>query len=66
MPRVKLTIRDEPYEVDERELEILRGQGLLEAVLDEPGVSPQTPAKTPVPPVPPVPAAAAGKPPEEQ
>jgi hypothetical protein len=34
MPLVKLTIRAEPIEVDERELAILRGQNILERVLD--------------------------------
>lgn len=34
MPLVKLTIREEPVEVDDGELAVLRGQNLIDRVLD--------------------------------
>jgi hypothetical protein len=53
VPLVKLTIRAEPVEVDDRELEVLRGQGLLEHVLDESspesGPGPAAPSPKPAP-----------------
>lgn len=44
MPLVKLTIREEPVEVDDDELAVLRGQNLIEKVLPDP--VPPVPAKS--------------------
>jgi hypothetical protein len=46
MPLVKLTIRDEPFEVPDDEVETLRAQGLLE---DDPA-KPEPPKPTLPPP----------------
>jgi len=51
MPLVKLTIKHEPVDVDEDEVENLRQQGLLESVLDEP--APEVPPKNGKPATPP-------------
>jgi hypothetical protein len=51
MPLVKTTLRAEPIEVDDTEVVMLRGSGLLEAVLDEPGqeTPPVAPRSKPAP-----------------
>ena len=48
MPLVKLTIRSEPLQVDDRELASLRGQGLVAEVLDAPKAA-DVPEPKPVP-----------------
>jgi hypothetical protein len=51
VPLVKLTIRAEPVEVDDGELAVLRGQNLIDRVLDViPPALPKTPPPGPVDP----------------
>lgn len=57
MTLVKLTIREEPVEVDDVELAVLRGQNLIARVLDAvpaavPAVRPPGPVDPPKKPVP--------------
>lgn len=52
MPLVKLTIREEPVEVDDGELLVLRGQNLIDRVLDAAPVIPPGPVDSPKKPVP--------------
>lgn len=53
MPLVKLTIREEPVEVDDGELLVLRGQNLVDRVLDAVPAA-TAPARPPGPVDPPV------------
>lgn len=56
MPLVKLKIRVEPVEVGEEEIQGLRDEGLLEAVLDDPAppaAAPPAPSKPAAPKEPP-------------
>jgi hypothetical protein len=43
MPLVKLTISEEPFEVEEGEVPTLEAQGLLEKVLEDPAAPPAKP-----------------------
>lgn len=58
MPLVKLTIREEPVDVDDGELAVLRGQNLIDRVLDpvSAGAGPVRPPGPVDPPVVPAPA----------